>query len=108
MANPLTLFRKPRRSYPHEIRPPKPPPPPQDPSGRVAPPSEPPPGPPAYLWAETCAECWEPFSPGMIDRFFHRRRWGHNPTPLHPRPTVAELHKQNVEAARRYQEAKRG
>ena len=75
---------------------------------RVTPPPTPPPGPPCYLYAETCAECFEPFGLGMLDRFFHRRRWGHNPTPLHPRPTAAEQHQENVEAARRYREVHAG
>ncbi len=61
--------------------------------------------PPDYLGAETCAECWEPFNSGLIDRWLHRRKWGHNPTPLHPRPTAAELHANNVEAARIYRGA---
>lgn len=70
--------------------------------------------PPEYMGAETCAECWEPFGwsvwPGItrFDRFFHRRRWGHNPVVLSPQPTAAEQHQENVAAARRYQEARRG
>jgi hypothetical protein len=59
-------------------------------------------GPPDYMGAETCTECWEPFTPGFVDRWFHRRKWGHNPTPLHPTPTAPDLHARNVEGARRY------
>lgn len=70
-----------------------------------------PPGPrtpPDYIGAETCAECFEPFNDGRIDRCIHRRKWGHDPVVLHPRPAAAEQHQENVEAARRYQEADRG
>ena len=60
------------------------------------------PGPPDYLGAETCGECWEAFTPGWFNRWLHRRRWGHNPTPLYSVSPVLDLHAQNVEAARRY------
>lgn len=59
-------------------------------------------GPSCYDMAETCAECWEPFSSGFVDRWLHRRKWGHNPIPLHPRLTEPDLHARNVEGARRY------
>lgn len=63
-------------------------------------------GPPCYMMAETCAECWEPFSAGLLDRWLHRRKWGHNPVALYPRPTARELHAQNVEGASRYRRAR--
>ena len=59
-------------------------------------------GPPDYTMAETCAECWEPFTLGFINRWLHRRKWGHNPTLLHPHGP--DLHAQKVEGARRYRQ----
>lgn len=119
----IRLFRKARRAYLHETRPPKPPPPPAAPMiGR--PPPDPskryggikpiPPGPvspPQYMGAETCAECWEPFGsifpPAFIERWLHRRKWGHNPTSLHPLPlTKDQQHHLNVIAARNYRQAR--
>lgn len=42
-----------------------------------------PPGPPSYLGAATCEECWEPFGSSILgmrfDRWSHRRKWGHDP-----------------------------
>ncbi len=73
-----------------------------------------PPGPtmpPDYMGSDTCAECWEPCGAWLfpaLDRWNHRRRWGHNPVVLYPQPTAAEQHQENVEAAHRYQEARRG
>ncbi len=68
--------------------------------------SVPPPGPPDYLGAETCSECWEPFEDWFFDRWFHRRKWGHTPTTNYYRPNAAERHADNVKAARRYKERK--
>ncbi len=68
----------------------------------------PPPGPrppPDYLGGDTCAVCWE-ICGGLpiLDRWFHRRRWGHNPIALHPAPSATEQHAENIEAARLYRE----
>ncbi len=68
-----------------------------------------PPGPispPSYLGSETCAECWEPFEDWFLDRWLHRRKWGHTPTTNRYRPSASEHHANNVKAAQRYRERK--
>lgn len=65
---------------------------------------EPPhPCPPTYRDADTCAECWEAFggfgSIIWLDRFLHRRRWGHNPVPLYQPISAFEMHARNIKGA---------
>jgi len=59
--------------------------------------------PPKYMFADTCALCWEHyFDDSLISRWLHKRLWGHTPINQYPKPTRQEEHEQLVEKAERY------
>jgi hypothetical protein len=66
-----------------------------------------PPVPPDYGEGQACAICWEPFSRGFIDRWLHRRKWGHNPELIN-RPSPESRHDRNVRLAAEWREWRAG